>query len=84
MITRMIALKIGTGELKRISFSNEDGLQSAKPEDVTFNITLIPATGINDIEQDGQDAAIYNLAGQRLSKPQRGVNIQNGKKILVK
>ena len=28
------------------------------------------------------DAAIYNLAGQRLSKPQRGLNIINGKKIL--
>ena len=27
---------------------------------------------------------IYNLAGQRLSKPQRGINIINGKKVLVK
>ena len=26
----------------------------------------------------------YNLAGQRMSKPQKGVNIQNGKKILMK
>jgi hypothetical protein len=30
------------------------------------------------------DAAIFNLAGQRLSKLQKGVNIVNGKKILVK
>ena len=28
------------------------------------------------------DGAICNLAGQRLSKPQRGLNIINGKKIL--
>ena len=28
------------------------------------------------------DGAIYNLAGQRLCKPQRGLNIINGKKIL--
>jgi hypothetical protein len=29
-------------------------------------------------------AIIYNLSGQRLSKPQRGVNIINGKKVLIK
>lgn len=29
-------------------------------------------------------SAIYNLAGQRLSKTQRGVNIVNGKKVLIK
>lgn len=28
--------------------------------------------------------AIYNLAGQRISAPQKGVNIINGKKVLVK
>ena len=27
---------------------------------------------------------IYNLSGQRLSKPQRGVNIMDGKKVVVK
>lgn len=32
-------------------------------------------------EEEGQ---VYNLAGQRISKPQKGVNIQNGKKILMK
>lgn len=30
------------------------------------------------------DAEIFNLAGQRMSKVQRGVNIINGKKVLVK
>ena len=28
------------------------------------------------------NGSIYNLAGQRLSKAQKGVNIVNGKKIL--
>lgn len=27
---------------------------------------------------------IYNLAGQRLSKPQKGINIIDGKKVVVK
>ncbi len=43
------------------------------------------ATGISLME-DGrskmEDGAIYNLAGQRISKMQRGINIVNGKKIL--
>ena len=30
------------------------------------------------------NAQIYNLAGQRLSKPQRGINIVNGKKVVVR
>ena len=44
-------------------------------------------TGINDI-QNGQvimnGDVIYNVAGQRLNQLQRGVNIVNGKKVLVK
>ena len=30
------------------------------------------------------DNGIYNLAGQRLQKEQKGINIINGKKIIVK
>ena len=43
------------------------------------------ATGINAIDNGEltiDNAAIYNLAGQRLMKAQKGVNIVNGKKIL--
>ena len=41
------------------------------------------ATGIKDLNdlKDSNDV-IYNIAGQRLSKMQKGVNIVNGKKIL--
>ena len=40
------------------------------------------ATGIANIEKNVEDGRIYNVAGQRLSKMQKGVNIVNGKKIL--
>jgi len=30
------------------------------------------------------DSPIYNLSGQRVEKPTKGVFIQNGKKVLVK
>lgn len=45
------------------------------------------ATKINAVENEQLslgDAEIYNLAGQRMSKLQRGINIVNGKKVLVK
>jgi len=43
------------------------------------------ATGIQSINgQSLNEGAIYNLAGQRMNKVQRGVNIVNGKKVLVK
>ncbi|MBO7068262.1 MAG: hypothetical protein J6W52_06235 [Bacteroidaceae bacterium] len=43
------------------------------------------ATGISSIENGHftiDNAPIYNLAGQRISKMQKGINIVNGKKIL--
>ncbi|MBR6129306.1 MAG: hypothetical protein IKQ07_06720 [Bacteroidaceae bacterium] len=42
------------------------------------------ATGIETIENAVEDGAIYNMAGQRLNKMQKGINIVNGKKILKK
>ena len=40
------------------------------------------ATAIETIANETLNASIYNLAGQRLQKMQRGINIINGKKIL--
>ena len=36
------------------------------------------------LADDDDDAPIYNLNGQRVNTPHRGVYIQNGKKVLVK
>jgi hypothetical protein len=46
-------------------------------------------TGIEAIDNgqltiDNDKTEIFNLAGQKMSKLQRGVNIVNGKKVLVK
>lgn len=40
------------------------------------------ATGINNIEFAGENAPIYNVAGQRIGKMQKGINIVGGKKVL--
>ena len=42
------------------------------------------ATGIENVDAEANDEAIYNLAGQRVGKMQKGINIVNGKKILKK
>ena len=42
-------------------------------------------TGISDVKaQTITDGGIYNLAGQRMSKLSKGINIVNGKKIIKK
>ena len=43
-------------------------------------------TGINNVEHAGQFTfgTVYNMAGQRVSQPTRGLYIMNGKKVVVK
>ncbi len=47
-------------------------------------ITLGVTTGINGVESNKSEGAIYNVSGQRVSKAQNGIFIQNGKKVAVK
>lgn len=48
-------------------------------------VTPYEATGINSVESNVKNSnAIYNMAGQRLQKLQKGLNIVGGKKVVVK
>ena len=52
---------------------------------VTTESTLISGIpAIQNNKPDYNDGAIYNLQGQRISKPTKGIVIQNGKKFVVK
>ena len=42
------------------------------------------ADAISSIKAETENAEIFNLAGQRLQKLQKGINIVNGKKVLVR
>jgi len=45
----------------------------------------VPASGIEGVYADGQgNAVIFNINGQKLSKPKKGINIIRGKKVVVK
>lgn len=58
---------------------------SSKPMRVRILMEGEEATAINGVDasqDETSNAAIYNIAGQRLLKPQRGLNIIGGKKIV--
>lgn len=49
------------------------------------DMSIDMATGLHDVNINGnKDDVIYDLQGRKLSKVQRGVNIVNGKKTVVK
>ena len=86
-----IATKAGVQQIFR-----SNGTDSAKPfrayfqkksgGDVKANLFIDGvATRISDVNSVAdEEENVFNLAGQRLNKAQKGVNIINGKKILVK
>ena len=41
-------------------------------------------TGVDKVKTSDEPTIIYNVAGQRLSKTRKGVNIVNGKKLIKK
>ena len=67
----------GTAKLYNVRFVDTEAVSYAGEE---------TATGIASPKSSpkGKDLKIYNLAGQRLNKMQRGINIVEGQKILVK
>ena len=56
----------------------------AVKEFLTFDFD--DATAVSEVKNEGvnTEKSIFNLAGQKMSKLQKGVNIVNGKKVLVK
>ena len=61
--------------------------QGGQVKGFVINLNGDLPTGVAQMDGEklnADDAAIFNLNGQRISKPQKGVNIVNGKKVLVK
>ena len=72
--------------VKNIYLIAKDGTKTTCTPNVSWGCTLSDVTvttGIADITQDrGDDTNVYNLQGQRTSKPQKGVYIQNRRKYI--
>ena len=62
-------------------------IRATAPNGVTGSckVTVSDPTSIQNIKMDTNlDASIYNLNGQRLDKPRKGINIIRGKKVVIK
>lgn len=71
-------LKANRAYLEASKLGNTDGNVKG------FAIDFDSVDAIKSLFNEEGNAEIYNLAGQRLNKLQKGVNIVNGKKVLVK
>ena len=75
-----------TGKLTSFCTANTDAM-SKKCADALFSITVKkskPSSIRTIVDKNATSAPIYNLSGQRLTKPQRGINVIKGKKVIVK
>ncbi|MBQ9558498.1 MAG: SusF/SusE family outer membrane protein [Bacteroidaceae bacterium] len=88
-------VKLTKGEKLWIIFNGEGGQTSnIEVNGVSHSCTLEyilnsdwtyqTGTGVQGIEAQKLNGAIYTVAGQRVSKPVRGLYIQNGKKVVIK
>ena len=73
-------------DIQSLVKTNTVTAKNAWGEDITAELLGIggTATGINGVNAAANGNAIYNLAGQRVSKTQKGVYVVNGKKVAVK
>ena len=60
-------------------------LEKAESESRILNVVFAgEATGIKAIETAKADGNVYNMAGQRVAAPKKGLFIMNGKKVIIK
>lgn len=64
--------------------ANQCWLECGVPETNDIKIMFNDPTGIHDIHTTPQSRSIYNIHGQQLKEPQKGINIIDNKKVLVK
>ena len=72
-----------TGDKNSVEFKTPD--HQVRVKKITVTLKNDP-TGINEVSNGAvnENAPIYNLAGQRVSKDYKGVVVQNGKKFIKK
>ena len=62
-----------------------EAYQNAEPWNNFWNLQGFDATGVENVKAEGGNAnTYYDLRGNRLDAPKRGLNIINGKKVMMK
>jgi hypothetical protein len=74
----------GTLEVQFIVAENNN-ISWLSYKDLFYEVAEVP-TAIEDVEAAtaGENSSIFNLSGQKLNSLQKGINVVNGKKVLVK
>lgn len=71
-----------TGKITKMEF-NTTADTGVEPEDIEFKIQIVP-TKINGVVTGKTVKVSYNVAGQQTDGIQKGINIIEGKKVMVK
>jgi len=75
-----------TGKISGIELSkriSEEESEAVNPGDIEFKIQIVP-TKINGVVTGKAIKVSYNVAGQQTDGIQKGINIIEGKKVMVK
>lgn len=73
------------GSLENIQLSKLDGNTTVNLNNVAFSVTVTPTAAIGSVfNEQENNTLIYNLAGQRVNHPSKGLYIQRSKKFVVK
>ena len=80
---------VNFSDLQQFVVSWDDTKWSAKDDEYPVLVISYDPDGIKELEDSNESKAlenskIYNLAGQRMNKLQKGINIVGGKKVFVK
>ena len=89
MITLQTTVGALTAKVKKVTLIKTDGTEVPANVTAAWGCSVTtessPITGIHPIlTKTPADHAIYNLQGQRVTNPQKGIYIQNGKKYILK
>lgn len=80
---------VKTGDERVDNFVHLHCLKNAWGGEFPVNVSGIyvwkaGSTGINNVKAQKNDGTYYNLAGQKVANPQKGVYIRDGKKVIMK
>lgn len=78
------ALEAGTYNVTISNIEFSDGKSPYKFDPVEAIVTVIVPTAIKSVSSNEPFKSVYNVNGQLMNNAQKGVNIVNGKKVMVK
>ena len=78
------ALEAGTYKVTISNIEFSDGKSPYKFDPVEAIVTVIVPTAIKSVSSNEPFKSVYNVNGQLMNNAQKGVNIVDGKKVMVK